>query len=126
MKQVVEGYIVVMGTALMIMLAIAFTGINIHVSQARRIYSDIKAEIQASNGAYIEESGLYTRTSNTTLADDGFSFNYKVTRESISNGYITSNAETYIYNDIYRIELEYVYAVPIFGRQIYPITGYAY
>ena len=50
MKQVVEAYVGLWVIMFMLLLAMAFTSINLHVAQARRIMDSIKVEIQASNG----------------------------------------------------------------------------
>ena len=53
MRQVIESYALILTIALLSILAVAFTSINLNIVQARRIYNDVRAEIQASNGAII-------------------------------------------------------------------------
>ena len=51
---------------LFLVLCIAFTSINLNVVQARKMYNDIKSQVQASNGINIPASGEYTFDSTTT------------------------------------------------------------
>ena len=133
MKQVIESYAANFIILILFLMGMAFTSINLNVTQARKIYNDIKAEVQASNGAIVGESGRYyhnsTDESNTykyRLDTDGYQFEYSVIRQSIVGNSIQSADETYIYNDMYKISLKYEYFVPLFGRQVYPMTGFAF
>lgn len=132
MKQVVENYAGVWVICILFVFAMAFTMINLHVVQARKIFNDIKSEVQASNGAIVDSSDRYYYTSHPdtdpdyTLAKDGFQYEYSVIRQSVTDMNIQNADETYIYNDLYKISLKYEYNVPLFGRQIYPMTGFAY
>lgn len=127
MKQVIEAYVGLWIVVFMLMIAISFTSINLHVSQARRIMNSIKSEVQASNGSVVtDESGILEGTSIQTLKNDGYTFKYTITRQTVVNDAISSEEETYIYNDIYKISLLYEYVVPLFGKQVYPIEMFAY
>lgn len=134
MKQVIETYAAVWVIMLLFMLALAFTTINMNVIQARKIYNDIVAETQASNGLNVDGTGrlYYSSTAPSdpnmlcTLANDGFQYEYSVIRQSLVDENKTADNETYIYNSLYKVSLKYEYFVPLFGKQVYPITGFAY
>lgn len=175
MKQVVESYVVLWVIMFMFFFAFAFTSINLNVAQARKIVNDIKTEVQASNGAFVNnakyegtdgvlavtfttsEDGIKdakeeltkgnkyytgnkklekvqhfkpdadTQIVNKTLTTDGYTFEYKITTEALINQqYKDQSNETYIYNNIYKIEFYYYYNVPLFGTQCYPIVTFAY
>lgn len=129
MKQVIEAYVGLWIVMFMLMIAIAFTSINLHVSQARRIANSIKSEVQASNGAVVDSEGIDGKlegTSKQVLATNGYQFKYTITRQTVVDNSIVDAGETYIYNDIYKISLVYEYLVPLFGKQIYPIEMFAY
>lgn len=133
MKQVVESYASLFIILILFLLGMAFTSINMNVTQARKIFNDIKSEVQASNGSIVPPSGRYyhnsTDDSNTyvyKLSTTGYQYEYSVIRQSVVGNSIQADDETYIYNDLYKISLKYEYFVPLFGRQIYPMTGYAY
>lgn len=134
MRQVIEAYALILTIALLSILAIAFTSINLNIVQARRIYNDVRAEVQASNGAIVPtDTNLYATkdkgdpyVTQQFLQDHHYGFTYTIKRESLTpNSHnITQEDETFIYNSIYRINFVYVYSVPLFGRQYYPIVGY--
>ena len=128
MRQVIEAYALILTVALLSILAIAFTSINLNIVQARRIYNDVRAEVQASNGAIVPVSGKYTCDESflkPTFTDTHhYGFTYTITREQLTDHGIADEDETFIYNSIYKINFIYVYSVPIFGAQYYPITGY--
>lgn len=136
MKQVIESYVGIWIIMLLFILAMAFTIINLNVIQARKIYSDIKAEVQASNGSIIPEgqNRAYVNSRNVvidgerpyTIENGGYQYEYSIIRESIVDAGIQATDETFIYNSLYKVSLKYEYYVPLFGKQIYPITGYAY
>lgn len=173
MKQVVESYVVLWVIMFMFFFAFAFTSINLNVAQARKIVNDIKTEVQASNGAFVNNSEYEgekgtlavtfktsedgykdakqeltkgnkyytgnkklekvqhfapaTQVVNKTLTTDGYTFEYKITTEALINQqYKDDSKETYIYNNIYKIEFYYYYNVPLFGTQCYPIVTFAY
>lgn len=134
MKSVVDAYIGLWLIMVFLVLCIAFTSINLNVIQARKMYNDIKAQVQAANGAFVGESG-YEYDSTTapqandvrTLAANGYQYKYRVTRQQLSASDIKqADNETWIYNDIYKIDFKYRYGVPLFGVQEYPIVGYTY
>ena len=128
MRQVIESYALILTLVLLSMLAIAFTSINLNVVQARRIYNDVRAEVQASNGAIVPVTGKYTSKpdylSTEFTQSHHYGFTYTITREQITDHGIANEDETFIYNSIYKINFIYVYSVPIFGAQYYPISGY--
>ena len=131
MRQVIESYALILTIALLSILAVAFTSINLNIVQARRIYNDVRAEVQASNGAIVPtDTNVYQSKSeyieNTFLNDHHYGFTYTISRDSLtpSDHNITQEDETFIYNSIYRINFVYVYSVPLFGKQYYPIVGY--
>ena len=148
MKSIVDSYIGLWLIMLFLMLGIAFTTINLNVVQARKMYNDIKSQIQASNGIDVPSNGTYSYDSNTgetiynqngtdtkttdsdgkrTLSKDGYTYTYTVERKKLTaDSNILADNETWIYNDIYKISLNYEYTVPLFGKQTYPITGYTY
>lgn len=129
MKQVIEAYVGLWIVMFLLMIAIAFTTINLHVSQARRIANSIKSEVQASNGSIVDSEGsdgILEGTSDKVINKDGYQFSYIIKRQTVVDDSVTSEDETYIYNDIYKISLVYEYLVPLFGKQIYPIEMFAY
>lgn len=129
MRQSIEIYIGFMMLMLIMILLMAFTTINMHVSHARTLYNSVKAQVQASNGAIVPSSGEYSadfRKNGCTFKDDGFEVAYIVKRISSSSDSADQYNQTWIYNDVYRLDLFYVYNVPFFGCQVYPITGYVY
>jgi hypothetical protein len=105
-----------------------------NVIQARKIYNDIVAETQASNGLILGNSDRFyyssveqdDSTKKCTLADNGFQYEYSIIRDSTIDENKMAADETYIYNSLYKISLKYEYFVPLFGNQVYPITGFAY
>lgn len=149
MRQVIESYALILTIALLSVLAIAFTSINLNIVQARRIYNDVRAEIQASNGAIVPtgpnpednvmvNNKYYPHTRTLTgkemgseegyqfMLDHHYGFYYKVSRTSMTpaDHDILREDETFIYNSIYKIDFVYTYSVPLFGRMVYPIEGY--
>lgn len=139
MKTIIEIYVGIWVIMLVFMLAISFTSVNAHVSQARRVFNDIKAEVQASNGAVLSTQSGGTQadsagnefvwdfeTNKCTFKEDGFEFAYIISRQEYVKNSITEYDETFIYNDLYKVTLIYVYKVPFFGYQVYPITGFVY
>lgn len=126
MKQVVEVYVGIWVIVFMFLFAMAFTSINLNVSQARKVMSDIKAEIQASNGSILGGKGFYHGESANTLQNSGYYFEYLIQEQDIASNADSLASETYIYNKIYKIRLEYEYWVPLFGKQLYPIESFAY
>lgn len=135
MKNIVEAYIGVWVLTILLYLCLAFTSINMNVSQARDIANDIKTQIKASNGSILTEN-TYTYKSKDdgiTLKNNGYSFDYTITKQSLytdengQNVYADiSNDNSFKYNDIYKVELYYRYTVPIFGTQLYPIKTLVY
>lgn len=132
MKQVVESYAALFIVLILFLMGIAFTSINMNVIQARKIFNDIKSEVQASNGSIVDASGRYYYNSADesnayvySLSEDGYQFEYSIVRQSIVGNSIQSDDETYIYNDLYKVSLKYEYYVPLFGKQVYPMTGFA-
>lgn len=132
MKQVIESYSAIFIILILFLLGTAFTTINMNITQARKIYNDIKSEVQASNGAIVDDTDRFyynsTDASNAfvyTLTSNGYQYEYSVVRQSLVGNNAQANDETYIYNDLYKISLKYEYYVPLFGRQVYPMTGFA-
>ena len=123
-----------------LMLCIAFTGINLNIAQARKMYNDIRSQVQASNGAFVDtDSNVYqfdanvavqadgtpTGDSMRTISANGYTYRVRIVRQNLSST-VQDNNETWIYNDIYKIQFEYYYGIPLFGTQCYPIEGYTY
>lgn len=133
MKQVIESYAAIFIILILFLMGMAFTNINMNVTQARKIFNDIRAEVQASNGAVVDDTGRYyynsTDESNAytyKISTSGYQYEYSIIRQSIVGNSVQSDDETYIYNDLYKISLKYEYYVPLFGKQVYPMTGFAY
>lgn len=129
MKQVVEAYAGLWVIMFMFLLAMAFTSINIHVSQARRIMDSIKAEVQASNGQYVFNKQIDPTNGledEVFKPENAYKYSYKIEKQSLIEDNINDADETYIYNDVYKISLKYTYWVPLFGKQVYPIEVFAY
>ena len=73
MRQVVEAYVGLWIILTLFWVAIAFTSINLNVSQARKIVSDIKAEVQASNGSVVDDSNeLKFESATDSMKDHGY------------------------------------------------------
>ena len=128
MKQVVEAYAGLWVIMFLFLIAMAFTSINLHVAQARRIMDSIKSEVQASNGQYvfnhpIPDTGY---TEDVYNPDNSYKYSYTIERSSLIDDSINDADETYIYNSVYKISLKYTYWVPLFGKQVYPIETFAY
>lgn len=137
MKSLIEAYVGIWIIILLLYLCLAFTSINMNVVQARNILSDIKANVSASNGSIVDtEKNTYTYDSaskDITLKNNGYTFTYTVTRLSLyidsegNNIYNNATEEsTFVYNDLYKVELNYEYTVPLFGKQTYPLTALVY
>lgn len=136
MKNIIEGYIGIWIVLILLYLCLAFTSINMNVINAKNIMNDVKSQISASNGSIVDDSNVYvykSKDSNITLANNGYSFEYKITRQSLykdANGNdIYEDAlrdNTFMYNNLYKVELKYRYTVPLFGKQVYPITSLVY
>ena len=134
MKTVIESYVGIWAIMLFLMLCISFTSINMNVVQARNIYNSVRSEVMASNGAVVNSTGPFTYNSSDashganciSAAKDGYQFSYKITRQSAVDSDKTADNQTFKYNSIYKIELKYTYAVPLFGEQVYLISGLAY
>jgi hypothetical protein len=136
-KSLIEAYVGIWIIILLLYLCLAFTSINMNVVQARNILSDIKANVSASNGSIVDtEKNTYTYDSaskDITLKNNGYTFTYTVTRLSLyidsegNNIYNNATEEsTFVYNDLYKVELNYEYTVPLFGKQTYPLTALVY
>lgn len=134
MKAMVEVYVGFWLLMLFMVLAMSFTSINLHVNQARRLYNDVKAELQASNGAICTEArkqsdGTYLWSfadNQCNISDDGFAVAYTVEQQYTTDEDIIDSDETWIYNNVYKLTVVYVYTVPFFGYQVYPMTGFVY
>lgn len=138
MKQVIEAYVGIWILIIIMYICMAFTMINLNVTQARKTYNDIKAEISACNGS-LEAYKNQHADSNITISPDGTELSYivikngsgysvsiKNTEKNREDSWENSDNQTFIYNDLYKIDMNYFYSVPIFGMQNYPIKGYAY
>jgi len=123
LRSVVDAYVGIWIICLVMLLAMGFTMINLHVSNARRIMSDLKAEVQASNGAMVPMTGIYTSDRKEGY---GYHYTFQIERQNILATDRELDGNSYIYNNIYKISLNYVYGVPLFGRQGYPIVEFAY
>ena len=78
------------------------------MAQARKILSDIKAEVQASNGAIVpKDTGVYTSSSSATLEDNGYTWDCNITRQSMLIDGAYEDGETFMYNNIYKISFKY-------------------
>lgn len=147
MRNVIECYIGIWILLILFMVAIAFTSVNMHVIQARKIFNDLRAEVQASNGSFLTDTNYYyydskngnfyrthdyttggeaTGNKQISISTDGYEFEYSVIRLSTEEQAKASADNTYMYNNLYKISLRYTYTVPLFGTQVYPMTGYAY
>ena len=91
--------------------------------------------LNVDDDKYGTDKPLDTKASgcNIALANSGYSFEYKITRQSLykdANGNdIYEDAlrdNTFMYNNLYKVELKYRYTVPLFGKQVYPITSLVY
>lgn len=117
---------------LIMMLCIAFTMINMHVIQARRIFNNIKTEVAASNGAFVPATpnGRFEYDSNAVegvnIHDNGYQFQFYVERRELLDSNIGADDQTFIYNSMYEVKMSYAYSVPFFGMQIYAQNGFVY
>ena len=140
MKSVVETYVGIWSILLFTILSSAFLSIHLNVIQARRICDNLKTYVQTTNGSFIgtEEysSNSKSEDGSDILRDNApsqpisfsngslYEYSYDIERCTISDA--KSSGETFLYNDIYKIDFEYTYVVPLFGRQIYPMQIYTY
>lgn len=124
MRSVVDAYVGIWIICIVMLLAMGFTMINLHVSNARHIMSDLKAEVQASNGAMVPaDTGIYTQPKQEGY---GYHYTFQIERQNILATDRDMEGNSYIYNNIYKISLNYVYSVPLFGKQVYPLVSYTY
>jgi hypothetical protein len=94
-----------------------------------------KEEVSASNGEIVGDSNKYTYDSSSkgiTMSNNGYAFTCTITRLSLYNDgttdiYDDATADsTFVYNNLYKVELNYEYVVPLFGKQVYPISTLCY
>ena len=117
---------------LIMMMCIAFTMINMHVIQARRIFNNVKVEVAASNGAFVpaRAGGRFTYDSNAiegiNIRDNGYQFQFYVERKELVDSNIGDDDQTFIYNSMYEVKMSYAYSVPFFGMQVYSQNGFVY
>lgn len=130
---------------LLILTCISFTMINLNVITARQMYSTVKADLQASDGSWLNDSPdadgyNYHRYAGWTngnlkgsadtmknfLDHHGYSWQYAIKRLTNVDDDVQDSNETYIYHDLYKLDMTYSYTVPLFGRQVYPLSGYVY
>lgn len=86
MKNVVEMYLGIWVIMILLYLCLAFTSINMNVVQARNILNTVKEEVRASNGGVLKDNLTYTvksKDKGVTLANNGYSFEYKITKQSL-------------------------------------------
>lgn len=130
MRSLIEGYVAIMVIMLLVVLAMSFTTINMDVTAAKKIYNDVINEIQNTDGAilkgtkytYDENTGLYTYE--RVASNNAYKYYITVEKEDIGSE-ITNTGQTFIYNSIYKVNMTYVYYVPLFGKQTYITGGYA-
>lgn len=135
MKNIIEGYIGIWVILIILYLCLAFTSINMNVVQARNLINTYKAEISASNGDIVDSSNTYTFHSSDngiTIENNGYSYDCEIVRLSLYNDgvndiYDDATADsTFVYNNLYKIQLTYTYTVPLLGKQVYPISTLCY
>lgn len=135
MKNIIEGYIGIWIVLILLYLCLAFTSINMNVVQARNIIESYKEEVTASNGGIVGDSNQFVYDSETdgiTLNDNGYAFECTITRLSLYNDGTTdvyddaTKDSTFVYNSLYKVQLNYEYTVPLFGKQVYPISTLCY
>lgn len=135
MKNIIEGYIGIWIVLILLYLCLAFTSINMNVVQARNLLDTYKNEISASNGDIVGSSNKYVFDSdskNITLSNNGYEYDVTITRLSLYNDGThdiyndATKDSTFVYNNLYKVQLNYTYAVPLFGKQVYPISTLCY
>lgn len=135
MKNIIEGYIGLWIVLILLYLCLAFTSINMNVVQARNVLQTYKEEVQASNGGIVDSSNKYTydsKSNGITLNNNGYHFKCEIKRLSLYNNGGTSiyndatKDSTFVYNNLYKVQLTYEYTVPLFGKQVYPISTLCY
>ncbi len=141
MKSVIESYVSIWAILLFTVLSTAFLGIHLNTIQARQICNSIKEEVQASNGAAVPagntgltgnyDSDLAKLNAGKSPTDTDYvtknnSYDYSYVIKRVVTTDARGAGETYIYNDIYKLELRYDYLVPIFGKISYPMEVYIY
>lgn len=135
MKNIIEGYVGIWIILILLYLCLAFTSINMNVVQARTLLETYKEEVSASNGGIVDASNEYVFDSSSkgiTLSNNGYSFVCKITRLSLYNDGVNdiyadaTKDSTFVYNNLYKIQLTYEYTVPLFGKQVYPISTLCY
>lgn len=129
MKSVIESYVGVWIILIFTLLSIAFLNIHLNVMQARRINNEIKTEVQATNGSFVPTNTdiyIYKSSDAGISYENGNFYEYDYTVERCSAVNNKDGGNSFIYNDVYKINLIYRYSVPLFGEQVYPITEYTY
>lgn len=135
MKNIIESYIGIWIVLILLYLCLAFTSINMNVVQARNLLETYKEEVSASNGGIVDSSNEYIFDSSSqgiTMANNGYQFTCKITRLSLYSDGTTdvyddaTKDNTFIYNNLYKVQLTYKYTVPLFGEQVYPISTLCY
>lgn len=130
MKNMIEGYVIIIAIWLMVLLSISFTGINLNVTAAKKIHNNVISEIQNTDGAILKSNkfvydhitGIYTMKQ--TAENNAYVYTITVEKEDIGSE-ITDNGQTFIYNSIYKVNMTYEYYIPLFGKETYVTGRYA-
>lgn len=135
MKNIIEGYIGIWVILILLYLCLAFTSINMNVVQARNIINTYKVEVSSSNGEIVNSTNKYvfdSASKGITLANNGYAYKCEITRLSLYKDGDTdiytdaTKDSTFVYNNMYKVQLYYTYTVPLFGKQVYPISILCY
>lgn len=139
MKSVIETYVGIWIILLFTIISSAFLSAHLNVIQARRMCNNLKTYVQATNGSFItsniyqsdskveDGTDLLRKSSSSPISfahGDLYEYNYTIEKMSITDA--KSEGESFLYNNVYKIDFNYAYGLPLFGRQIYPMEVYTY
>lgn len=130
MRNIIEGYVIILLLWLLVLLSVAFTTINMDVTAAKKIHNNIISEIENTDGAilndnkfvYDEENNLYIYESKAS--NNAYTYTVTVAKEDIGSEVIQTG-QTVIYNTVYKVNMYFDYYVPLFGKQNYTSGRYA-
>lgn len=130
MRNIIEGYVIILLLWTLVLLSISFTTINLDVTAAKKIHNNIISEIENTDGAilnsdkfvYDNSTGLYTYENKAE--NNAYSYIITIAKEDIGSEVIQTG-QTVIYNTIYKVNMYFDYYVPFFGKQSYVSGRYA-
>ena len=153
MKSLISGYMSLLLLILNYGVSLAFVSINLNVSEAVKLYSEYNNLVQETDGAIITtliterdsniqeidsgKSWLITFNCSVSVNNENGQVKYSVVKTDKTKSnyyYVVINKETdnesdsrfgqtFIYNNVYSINLVYYYTVNLIGEQHYSVGG---